>query len=107
MKRTNKKGMFKNAGAKLEILAKILFVISVIIMAIVSIGLADIVEDAIGINYFLSFVLVLIVGIIIPYINSLIICALGQMVDNTQRIAENTENIYEEVSKQQIENKGI
>ena len=77
--------MFKNAGAKLMSLAKVIFGIYVAIFLIVAIA-AGVTTG--GVGGFFVFLISLLVGIVIAWLSTILLYAFGELCENTKAIRE-------------------
>ena len=77
--------MYENIGAKIKGLAKIIFFIGVIVTAIASIVFI--------INMGPIGLILLIIGLIIAWVNSLLLYGFGELIDKVCEIAKNTQTV--------------
>ena len=84
--------MFKNPGAKLKSLAKVIFWISLIIWIIVGVAIVasgSTGNDALGPTVAaIAGLFVIIIGLIISWLSTILIFAIGSAVDDIQTIKE-------------------
>lgn len=78
--------MFENIGNKIKTLAKVLCWIGIIVSVIVAIVLFASDDDLVGIGF-----LVLIGGSLISWIGSFVLFGFGQLVENSDIIAEQSD----------------
>ena len=81
--------MFQNAGGKIKTLAVVLFVIGIIGSLVCAVVFGRTAPDRWGETQFsfLSFILILAVGVLSSFISSLFLYAFGDIADNIQVIA--------------------
>ncbi len=79
--------MFKNAGSKLKLLAKICFWFTVIVGVILGLALSDGTD---GIS-----LIIIPFAVLIGWLSNLMAYAFGELCENVYRINENVKNISE------------
>lgn len=79
--------MFENIGKKIKIFAKVLFWIGVCIFGILAIVVAS-KEDS-----FFAFLLIAGIGVLVSYLSVIVLYMLGQLVDNSDIVASNSEKL--------------
>ena len=82
--------MFYNAGGRIKILAKVIFVLSILLSILAWVFLMCRGLESESIFLFIVSFLVLLVGISLSWLNSIFIYAFGSFVENTAYIANNT-----------------
>lgn len=88
--------MFNNVGRKIKTLAVTFFVIGVIFIGIGFIGaLASAAElgGVIGLSMMILSLVVFAIGFFFMWMGAIYIYAYGELIENTQKIADNTNNI--------------
>lgn len=76
--------MFDRIGQKVKTIAKVLFIIGIVVYCIIGIMLAKLYDS------FLAFLLVGGIGVLLSYLSVIVLYMLGQLVDNSDTIAENS-----------------
>lgn len=77
--------MFENIGKKIKAFTKVLFWIGVCIFGILAIVVADMKDS------FFAFLLIAGIGVLVSYLSVIVLYAFGQLVDNSDIVAENSE----------------
>lgn len=91
--------MFKNVGKKIKKLAKVVFIVGIIVFTIVNLFVSIIIGKIIyapaGFVVLLIFGIA-IAGVILTYISSLFIYGFGELIDNSQKLAKTNGNAQDE-----------